>query len=167
MQPSALRNSPLNPICVAPLLGRFAGQWLAGIAIAAMVFPAHGQDAAPKESPLRPSYHACVSASQGVTAALNDCIGAELAFQDKRLNGAYQQLRISLPKDGRLALRSEERAWIAHRDRRCAPDPEGGTAAMLDANQCRLDETAARAAVLEERTLLPRQPHASPARART
>ena len=86
-----------------------------------------------------------------MTAALNDCIGAELAFQDKRLNVAYQKLRISLPKDGRLALRSEGRAWIDRRDKRCAPDLDGGTAALLDANQCRLDETAARAAALEKR----------------
>jgi uncharacterized protein YecT (DUF1311 family) len=167
MQPSTLRKSPLNPICVAPLLGRFATRWLAGIVIAVMVCTTHGQGANPTKPPLRPSYQACVSASQGVTAALNDCIGAELAFQDKRLNVAYRQLRISLPKDDRLALRSEERAWIERRDKRCAPDPDGGTAALLDANQCRLDETAARAAVLEERTLLRRQPRASPARART
>jgi uncharacterized protein YecT (DUF1311 family) len=167
MQPSTLRKSPLNPICVAPLLGRFASRWLAGIVIAVMICTAHGRGANPTKPPLCPSYQACVSASQGVTAALNDCIGAELAFHDRPLNVAYRQLRISLPKNGRLALRSEEQAWIAHRGRRCAPDPEGGTAAMLDANQCRLDETAARAAVLEERTLLPRQPHASPARART
>ena len=64
MQLSALRKSPLNPIRVVPLLGRFASRWLAGVVIAAMVFPAHGQDAVPKESPLRPSYHACVSASR-------------------------------------------------------------------------------------------------------
>ena len=151
MQPSTLRKSPLNPIGVAPLLGRFATRWLAGIVIAVMVCNAHGQGGNHTKPPLRPSYQSCVSVSQGVTVALNDCIGAELAFQDKRLNVAYQRLRISLPEDGRLALRSEERAWIAHRDKRCAPDPEGGTAAMLDANQCRLDETAARAAVLEKR----------------
>ena len=152
MQPSTLRKSLLNPICVAPFLGRYASRWLAGTVIAVMVCTAHGQGVNPTKSSLRPSYHSCISASQGVTVALNNCIGAELAFQDKRLNVAYRQLRISLPEGSRHALRSEERAWIIHRDKHGAPDPDGGTAAMLDANQCHLDETAARAAVLEDRT---------------
>lgn len=151
MQPSTLRKFPLIPIGVAQLLGRNASCWLAGIVLAVMVCTAHGQGGNPAESPLRPSYQSCISASQGVTVTLNDCIGAELAFQDKRLNVAYRQLRISLPKNARLALRGEEQAWIDRRDKRCAPDPDGGTAALLDANQCRLDETAARATALERR----------------
>ena len=94
---------------------------------------------------------AVCTAHEETALASKEQFGAELAFQDKRLNVAYQKLRISLPKDGRLALRSEGRAWIDRRDKRCAPDLDGGTAALLDANQCRLDETAARAAALEKR----------------
>ncbi|UPG88183.1 lysozyme inhibitor LprI family protein [Luteibacter aegosomaticola] len=126
--------------------------WIAGtglffIAIAA----AHGQEASVAEKPLRPAYYTCVKAAHGVTLALNDCIGSEHNFQDKRLNSAYQHLRTSLNSDQRTALRDEERAWIAQRDKACAPDEDGGTASLLDANQCQLDQTAARAAVLEGR----------------
>ena len=151
MPPTALRESRLTPRPVAPFSARLASRWLVASVMALVTFPVQGQDDLPAEAALRPSYDACVSASQGVTVALNDCIQDELAFQDKRLNLAYQQLRMSLPESSRHALRSEERAWIDRRDKRCAPAPDGGTAAMLDANQCRLDETAARAAVLEKR----------------
>lgn len=153
MQPIPPRKFLLNSTYAAPSLWRgWANHWLAGMAgVVAVVCTAHGQDATPRESLLRPSYHACVQASRGVTLALNDCIGVEHAFQDKRLNAAYQQLRTSLPEANRIALRDEERAWIAHRDKSCAPDPEGGTASLLDASQCQLDATAARAAALEER----------------
>lgn len=152
MQPSAPRKFLLNSTYAAPSLWRgWANRWLAGMAGMVVVCTAHGQDATPTESLPRPSYHACVQASRGVTLALNDCIGVEYAFQDKRLNAAYLQLRTSLPEANRIALRDEEWVWIAHRDKSCAPDPEGGTASLLDANQCQLNETAARAAALEVR----------------
>lgn len=152
MQPSAPRKFLLNSTYPAPALRReWTNRWLARMAgFVEVVCTAHGQDATPTESLLRPSYHACVQASQGVTLALNDCIGVEHAFQDKRLNATYQQLRTSLPEVDRIALRDEERAWIAHRDKSCVPDPEGRTASLLDANYCQLDATAARAAALEE-----------------
>ena len=151
MPPSAPRKAPLNSICASPPLRRSASRWLAGMVVVVGACTAHGQDGSPRESSLRPSYHACISASQGVTVALNDCIGAELAFQDKLLNRAYRQLRTSLPEGSRHALRTEERAWITLRDKHCTPAPDGGTAALLDANQCQLDEIAARAVALEER----------------
>lgn len=153
MQPRTSRKFLLDATHVAPSFRRIhTSRWLVGIAgILIMVSVVHGHDAATNEATLRPSYHACVKASQGVTLALNNCIGVEHAFQDKRLNAAYQQLRKSLPKAERLRLRDEERAWIAKRDKTCAPDADGGTASLLDANQCQLDETAVRAAALEAR----------------
>jgi uncharacterized protein YecT (DUF1311 family) len=119
--------------------------------VLAIVDAAHSQDAVANAATLRPSFQTCVEASRGVTLALNNCIGVEHAFQDKRLNATYQRLRKSLPKAERVKLRDEERAWIARRDKDCAPEADGGTASLLDANQCQLDETAARAAVLEAR----------------
>jgi uncharacterized protein YecT (DUF1311 family) len=112
---------------------------------------AHGQDIDASKTPLRPAYYTCVKASDGVTLALNNCIGTEYDFQDKRLNTAYRRLRTSLPPERRTTLRDDERAWISQRDKTCTPDGSGGTASMLDSNQCRLDQTAARAAVLEAR----------------
>jgi uncharacterized protein YecT (DUF1311 family) len=99
----------------------------------------------------RPSFDKCVDGSEGVTLTMNNCLGAEYDYQDKRLNDAYQWLRKSLSGSARTALRDEERAWMASRDKSCAPDPDGGTATMLDANQCQLHKTAARAAELEKR----------------
>jgi uncharacterized protein YecT (DUF1311 family) len=98
---------------------------------------------------LRPSYDQCLETSQGVTLALNNCIGSEYDFQDKRLNTAYKALRQSMPEAQRVALRDQERAWIADRDKACAPPTDGGTADMLGANECRLNRTAERAAELE------------------
>jgi uncharacterized protein YecT (DUF1311 family) len=127
-------------------------RYAAGLAIiVAVMSPAEGRESATREAPLRPTYYTCIRASNGVTSALNACIGAEHDFQDKRLNTAYQLLGKTLPDGERKALRGEERAWIAHRDKTCAPDASGGNASLLDANQCQLDETAARAAALEAR----------------
>jgi len=131
---------------------RLMSRWIVGTAFFLMAFTvAHGQDASVADTPLRPSYYTCVKAARGVTLALNDCIGDEHGYQDKRLNSAYQRLRKSLGPDQRIVLRDEERAWIAQRDKTCAPDEGGGTASLLDTNQCQLDQTAARAAVLEGR----------------
>jgi uncharacterized protein YecT (DUF1311 family) len=127
-------------------------RWTVGLGI--MVFAvsaAHAQDGDASKTPLRPTYYTCVKASRGVTLALNNCIGNEYDFQDKRLNTVYQRLRASLPPEQRTTLRDDERAWITKRDTTCAPDGSGGTASMLDSNQCHLDQTAARAAVLEAR----------------
>jgi len=101
---------------------------------------------------LRPSFDKCVDGSEGVTLTLNNCIGAEYDFQDRRLNVAYRLLRQKLPASASTTLRDEERAWIASRDKDCEPDPQGGTAAMLDANQCRLNKTVERAVELEKRS---------------
>lgn len=127
------------------------GKAALAIALAGASIHAAAVWAADETKPLRAAYYACVKASRGVTAALNDCIGTEHAYQDKRLNTAYKAVRASLAEPQRTALRDEERAWITSRDKKCAPDPDGGTGAMLDSNQCALDETAARAATLEGR----------------
>lgn len=154
MQSRPPRKHSSDATHAAPSCPRhYVTRCLVGIAGAlTTVSSAHGQGAATNGATLRPSYQSCVEASQGVTLALNNCIGVEHAFQDKRLNTAYQQLRKSLPKAERLRLRDEERAWIAKRDKACAPEADGGTASLLDANQCQLDETAARAEALEARS---------------
>ncbi|WP_255548299.1 lysozyme inhibitor LprI family protein [Luteibacter sp. dw_328] len=117
-----------------------------GVAVSPAWAPPADADKAP---PLRPGYDKCLEASQGVTLAVNNCIGSEYDFQDKRLNTAYKALRQSMAETQRIALRDQERAWIADRDKACAPPTDGGTADMLGANECRLNRTAVRAAELE------------------
>ena len=108
-----------------------------------------------KDPSLRPSYDQCLDESEGVTFAINNCIGTEYDFQDGRLNTAYKALRATMSDAQRKVLRDEERAWIADRDKACAPPSDGGTAHMLGANECRLNRTASRAAELEEQLTRP------------
>lgn len=128
-------------------------RWIIGIGFGmTTAISAFGQEpSGSADKPLRPTYYACLKAARGVTLELNQCIGAEHDHQDKRLNAAYQKLRATLSPEQRTALRDEERGWIAERDKVCAPDPNGGTADMLDSNQCLLSQTAARATALERR----------------
>lgn len=127
-------------------------RWMIAAALASVNAGASaGQEAKHAEASLRPTYYACLKASGGVTVNLNNCIGTEFDFQDKRLNTAYKALRQSLPAAEQIALRDQERAWMAERDRECAPRANGGTADMLGSNECRLDYTALRADELERR----------------
>lgn len=129
-------------------------RWIIGIGFGmTAAVAAFGQEpGGSADKPLRPTYYVCVKAARGVTLTLNNCIGTEHDYQDKRLNAAYQKLRASLSPEQRTTLRDEERRWMAERDKACAPDPDGGTANMLDSNQCVLNQTVARAMVLEGRT---------------
>jgi uncharacterized protein YecT (DUF1311 family) len=105
----------------------------------------------PQKESLRASYQRCIDASGGVTSSINDCIGAEADYQDKRLNSVYRSLLSKLDDKGKQKLRSDERNWIAYRDSHCAADKDSGTAGMLDSNACLLEETAKQANILEGR----------------
>jgi len=102
---------------------------------------------------IRASYSGCLKVADGVTPDMQDCIGNEYAYQDKRLNQAYKALMARLGKDEQAKLRDEERKWIAHRDADCAPPPDAGQGQRLDSNDCAMEETAKRATVLEARQL--------------
>lgn len=119
----------------------------------AFVGPAHADDTAASSADkhLRPGFDTCMDASEGVTVKMNSCLAKEFDYQDKRLNTAYQALRKSLSDKDRMALRDEERAWIKARDTKCAPDKDGGTAALLVSGDCALTQTAERATELEGR----------------
>lgn len=119
------------------------------LAFAAVAATTQAQDA--KASGARPSYAACLDKSGGVTAAMQDCMGEEYAYQDKRLNRAYQALLKKLSPAEREKLRDEERRWIAQRDEKCVVDPDGGTAQLVEAGDCRVVETIKRAGELEAR----------------
>ncbi|MBO9829566.1 DUF1311 domain-containing protein [Xanthomonas sp. A2111] len=78
-----------------------------------------------------------------------DCISAEHAYQDQRLNTAYNAAMAKLGGAEQHALRERQRKWIAERDDKCVADPDGGQAARVDAAECRLETTARRADELE------------------
>jgi uncharacterized protein YecT (DUF1311 family) len=66
-----------------------------------------------------PTSYDCTKASKGnVEDAI--CHVEELASLDLQLSAAYKALRAKLPIADRETLRSEQRAWLADRDKRCA-----------------------------------------------
>ncbi|MFK2877528.1 DUF1311 domain-containing protein [Rhodanobacter hydrolyticus] len=99
----------------------------------------------------RASYAACLTAAAGVTPSMKQCMGAEYAYQDKRLNVAYKALMAASDESQQTKLRSDERAWITYRTSHCALDQAGGQAAELDAYDCSVQETAKQARALEDR----------------
>lgn len=90
--------------------------------------------------------------SGGVTVAMLDCIAAETANQDKRLNTAYQKLTQNVAPKRKEQLKAVEKLWIKFRDANCAfyADPQGGTAAGLASADCVLAMSAQRAGELEK-----------------
>lgn len=101
-------------------------------------------------SALRDSFNSCLQAAGGVDAAMQDCIGSEYDYQDGRLNVVYAELKRTLDDAKMAELRTAQRQWLSDRDSKCVWDAKTeGSAQRLQANQCRLDATALRAAELE------------------
>ena len=96
-------------------------------------------------------YSECMDESEGVTAEMMDCIGAEIAVQDARLNQSYVMVMRPLPKPRKDTLRGLQRTWIKQRDVKCqrAIADEGGSMAGLIYAGCILDETIKRTIFLE------------------
>ena len=103
-----------------------------------------------------PDYRRCMTsgdAAGGVTSAMQDCTGEENARQDQRLNAAYQAAMRPLAPAQQTALRASERGWLAARKQRCdgaAAEEAGGTLSAVLYSRCMLQETATRAAWLEQ-----------------
>ena len=91
-------------------------------------------------------YTACLARAKGPVQA-GVCAQAEMGKQDARLNAAYRRLLDRyVDRPGRTAaLRREERAWLARRDRDCAVAGSG-----VD-QHCVVERTARRADALEAR----------------
>ena len=72
------------------------------------------------------------------------CLGAETDRQGEILNHNYQAALSADPLHAD-ALRTRQRAWLTTRDAKCKVDPDGGSAAIAEASDCDLTETALRA----------------------
>ena len=96
-------------------------------------------------------HDSCIAAAKGVTFDMIDCMTAETARWDKRLNAGYKRLLAALDPGRQKALTAAEQAWIKFRDTNCdfVFDPNGGTAARMAANSCVLRMTAERALEIE------------------
>jgi uncharacterized protein YecT (DUF1311 family) len=93
----------------------------------------------------------CMDKSNGVTSNMIDCLNAESTRQDARLNKAYKELMDQIPAQRQKHLQIAQGAWVTYREKNCAfyYDPEGGTIAAVNANDCFMSATAARAKELE------------------
>jgi uncharacterized protein YecT (DUF1311 family) len=138
------------------IIGIFIGCLLAPIAVStaspadSMPPSVTSQDKTDAEG-LRPSYDACLKAADAAMTATQACIATEFEYQDARLNRVYKALMARLSSAGQAKLHAEERKWIAYRDSYCTDDDNGGQGYRLASNDCSLEQTAKRAAVLEAR----------------
>lgn len=135
----ALTASESNQASVAPALN---------IKATSTVFEASSPQASPG---YRPSYQACLDASEGVTVNMLNCGDGELEYQDKRLNAVYKRLHQLLSPTAWESLRTEQRKWLAEEDKACevAEDFREGTAGALIWQGCLLDRRTLRADELE------------------
>ncbi len=94
------------------------------------------------------SYSACMDHNEDTMIG---CITVEFKRQDVRLNKAYKALMAELPPPRKTALQEAQRAWLKFRDANCGfyNDPDGGSLALVNANDCMMTATAARARELE------------------
>lgn len=109
---------------------------------------ASAESAAPAYSP---EYGACQARSGGVDQAMLDCIAAEYALQDKRLNERYKALSAQMAPKPRAALKTSQRDWIRSRKSTCDLFYKvgGGTSANLQAQSCHLDALVDRVNLVE------------------
>ena len=85
------------------------------------------------------------------TADIVECLAIQTAVWERRLNAVYQKLMEELPTRRRDRLRSAQSLWLQFRDANCAYfASRAGTIARVDAGQCVLRLTSARAIELEE-----------------
>lgn len=97
------------------------------------------------------AFGVCMDRSGGVTSAMLECNDVEMKKQDSRLNKAYKELMGQLTPARRKGLQDVQRLWLKYREANCSfyEDPDGGTIAAVQASDCFLTATAARAHELE------------------
>lgn len=110
------------------------------------------QSASAADAELNPEFSICMDQSGGGTMSMIDCMGQESERQDVRLNRVYKTLMDTLPATRKTALRDAQRAWLKYREANCDfyYDPDGGSMARLQVNDCFMTETAKRAKELED-----------------
>jgi uncharacterized protein YecT (DUF1311 family) len=109
------------------------------------------QFAAAQDIGLTKQFSVCMDKSNGVTSSMIDCLESESKRQGTRLNKAYKELMDQVSPQRKKQLQVAQDAWVNYRDENCDfyEDPEGGTMALVSANDCFMSATAARAKELE------------------
>lgn len=89
-------------------------------------------------------YRDCVAAARNDTQGRERCLDEELAYQQRALDGLYQERVAELDAAQLDVLRAEYRAWQQETDRLCGPTAGAGPVAQA----CRLDRIIAQYDVL-------------------
>lgn len=99
-----------------------------------------------------PAYSACQAKSGGVDQAMLDCISAEYALQDKRLNDSYKALLAQMAPRARAALKAAQLDWIRSQKSTCKMyyTVSDGSAAHLRAQSCYLSSLVERVSSMED-----------------
>ncbi len=115
------------------------------LALAAGAMPAAAQDGTRSKQ-----YQRCMGKAVS-NPAIMECIAVQYDTEDKRLNVAYRALMARLQGERKQQLQEAQRLWLKYVEANCTfyHDPEGGTAAVLLAEECSMSARAARAAELE------------------
>jgi uncharacterized protein YecT (DUF1311 family) len=101
-------------------------------------------------------YRTCLDQSGGVTSNISDCLDVEYARLDRRLNQSYRVTLRRLTQPKVMALRSDERLWVATRDETCLEtlkdaQDRGGTLYSIQMRTCQLEELKRRITWVETR----------------
>ena len=117
------------------------------VAVLMLVGTAGGASAAPASGSLSAQFTVCWARAGTNVVQKDICAQREVGAQDDRLNKAYQRVLHQLAEqpDARIALRDDERRWIAERDYTCKVNGQ-----TIDEG-CVVMKTAARADELERR----------------
>lgn len=109
------------------------------------------QEQLPENNGLSQTFSVCMDQSNGSTLSMIECIEAETGRQDIRLNKAYKDVMSRLTPERKKQLQEAQRLWIQYRKANCDfyYDTEGGSIARVNANDCFMSATAARAKELE------------------
>lgn len=126
---------------------RLAGLLLCALLASSKVGAQQPEDQEPEGGAYTPAYGQCMDASGGVTAAMLDCMAAEMQVQDARLNRGYLQLQKASAPARQEQLKKVQRAWVSFRDLNCDfyAEPDGGSMVTVSVNGCLLEMTAMRA----------------------
>ena len=99
---------------------------------------------------LRAQYKTCITASGGVTTAIQACMDEEFHWQRERMRTALQIIGAAPDSEFKDKLADEQDAYMRDTDRQCRIDPATQSQGQLqDAQSCRINRYANRADVLE------------------
>lgn len=111
----------------------------------------HLPDNSYNQANLRAQYKTCITASGGVTTAIQACMDEEFHWQQARLRNAWGTIADGPDSEFKDKLADEQAAYMRDTDSHCRLDPATqGQGQLLDAQSCRINRYTNRADALEK-----------------